>query len=347
MGTLFRCHLVHPPACNRPQPIVQIAKVVLHPPSVDTDCSISSGVIQKHWLVDPKTLYLQVAKHTKAYMQVAHALLAWHIGPRHSARTATDEHATITGHTHNHARRTRHSAVQKISTQQQQTATPEQNVQLVTEMHATGDTADKPSQMPQLDASSLQSSTDQLGWGLHGSSSRQGHMGQPSQNDYMGQLSQQSALHPMGHLLNAAHQDERQHGASDQLQHQSQRMAEGSDEEDQVTLSYSSDAARSCELDLQSSAVSQLVGTTSGQAVVLPPNAVLLQSSGCPNVPAASQHAVDHESQASLVVRTQKDLRLHVRSPCTTVQEEMAGSPSAAHGRKKQARLNSTRSLTF
>lgn len=283
-------------------------------------------------------------------MQVAHALLAWHIGPRHIARTATDEHATSTGHTRNHARRTRHSAVQKLPTQQPQTATPcvgAHNVQFVTDRHATGGSTESSGQMPHLGASSLQSSTDQLGWGLHGSSSQQRHVGQPSQDAHMGQISQQSALHPMGHLLNAAHQDERQRGASDQLQHQSRRLAECSDEDDQVTLSYSSDADLSCELDLQSSAVSQLVGNSSGQAASPPSDAVLRQSSGCPNVPDASQHAVAHDSQLSLVVRTQKALRLHVRSPCTTVQEEMAGSPSAAHCRKKQPRLNSTRCLKF
>lgn len=280
-------------------------------------------------------------------MQVAHALLAWHIGPCHIARTATDEHATGTGHTRNHARRTRHSAVQRIPTQQQQTATSEQKVQLVTDRHATENNAEHFSQMPQLDGSFLQSSTDQPGWGLHGSSSQRVHMGQPSQDDHLGQLSQQSDLHQMSHLLDAARIDERQGAASDQLQHQSQRLAECADDEDQMILSYSLDADLSCELDLQSSAVSQLVGTTSGQAAILPSDAVLLQSSGCPNVPDVSQHGIDYESQASLVARTEKALRLHVRSPCTTVQEEMAGSPSAAHGRRKQARLNSTRCLKF
>ena len=283
-------------------------------------------------------------------MQVAHALLAWHVGPRHITRTATDDHATSTGHTRNHARRIRHSAVQKVPTQQQQTATPcvdAQNMQFVADRRATGGSAESSGQMPQLGASSLQSSTDQPGWGLHGSSSQRAHMGRPGQDDHMPHISQQSALHPTGHLLNAAHQDERQHSASDHLQHQSPRLAEWSNDEGQVTLSYPSDACLSCELDLQSSAVSQLVGTTSGQAVSLPSDAVLRQISGCPNVHDASQHATDHESQASLVVRTQKALRLHVRSPCTTIPEEMAGSPSAAHGKRKQARLNSTRCLKF
>lgn len=186
----------------------------------------------------------------------------------------------------------------------------------------------------------------QQDWGLPEGLSQQVQMDQPSQHDHVGQLCQQHIVHQTSHMLTTPHLDQQQQNPSDQPQNQSQHLQNCSDEDDQVQLSYSLDADLSCELDLQSSAVSQLMGTTAaaGQDLNLHSDAGPHQISGCSRV---SEAAAD-ESQTSLAVRTEKAVRLHVRSPCTTVLEEMAKSPSAAHGRRrKQARLDSTRCLKF
>ena len=307
----------------------------------------------------------------KAYMQVAHALLAWHVGPRRNVSKASQDHGTRTGHSQHHGARTRHShdhgkhsgyshdygrrdgqsAVQGLADEQQQIVTPQVNalnVQPVADRCSTRDNAEDSSQTQQLGASSLQSATGQQEWGLAGGLGQQFHMGQPSQHDHMGQPSQQSVLHQMGHMLTPPRVDQQQHNPSDQLQNQSQHLHGCSDQEDQVQLSCSQDADLSCEFDLQSSAVSQFIRTTAaaGHGLHLDSDAGPHQILRCPRVSEAPQQAAD-ESQASLAAGTRKGVRLHVRSPCTTVPQEMAESPSAAHGRRKQARLESTRCLKF
>ena len=309
----------------------------------------------------------------KAYMQVAHALLAWHIAPpRRTASTASRRYGTRTGHrphhgtrsgyshdhgdsfehSHNHGRRSGQSAVQRLSDQQQQQTVTHHddalNMQPVTDRCSTRDNAEESSQMQQPDASLLQSAAGQQDWGLPEARNQQIYMDQPSQDDYIAQLGQQNVVRQMGHMPTPGYPDQQQQDPSDQLQNQSQHLHDCSDEEDQVQLSYSQDAELTYELDLQSSAVSQLLGTTAatGQDSHLHSDARPHQVSEYPRVSEALHQAFD-ASQTSFMVRTEKALRLHVRLPCTTVQEEMAGSPSAAHGRRKQARLESTRCLKF
>lgn len=300
----------------------------------------------------------------KAYMQVAHALLAWHIGPRHTASKASHDQGTRSGHTqyngtrsrqsHNHGnssghshyrgRRNGQSTVQRLPDQQQQSVSPHvdaPNMQPVTDRCNTRDSAEESNQMQQPGASFCSSGFR----GLPEDLSHQVRMDQPSQHDHMGQLYQQNVVHQMSHMLTSPRLDQQQQNPSDQLQNQSQHLHDCSDEQDQVQLSYSLDADLNCELDLESSAVSRLMGTTAaaGQNLNSHSDAGLHQISGCFR---GSEAAAD-ESQTSLAVRTEKVLRLHVRSPCITVLEEMAESPSAAHGRRKQARLDSTRCLKF
>ena len=319
---------------------------------------------------------LQVFKHMKAYMQVAHALLAWHIAPpRRTASTAShchgpktehrSHHGTRTGHSHDHGHSFEHShndgsrsgqsAVQRPSDhqqqQQQQTVTHHDDaldMQPVTDRCSTKDNPEESSQMQQPDATLVQNAAGQQDRGLPECLSQHVHTDQPSQVDYMGQLSQQNVVRPMSHMLTPGYPDQQQHGPSDQLQNQSQHLQYCSDEEDQVQLSYSQDAELSCELDMQSSAVSQLLSTTAvaDQDFHLYSDAGPHQSLVYPRAFEAPQQAVG-AGQMSLTIRTEKAVRLHVRLPCTTVQEEMAGSPSAAHGRRKQARLESTRCLKF
>ena len=322
------------------------------------------------WMKASVVVYLQVAKHMKAYMQVAHALLAWHIGLRRHASKASHGHGTrsehsqhhgtrtkhmlghgdSSGHSHNYGRKSGQSAVQRLPDEQQQILSSERdalNMQPVTDKCSITDHAEDISQMQQSDASS-QSATDQQSWVLPGALTQQVHTDQPSQHDHMGQLSQQNVENQMSHILAPAHLDQQQHNSSAQLQNQFQHLHDCSDEEDQVQLSYSQAADLSCELDLQSSAVSQLMGTTAvaRQIFNLRSDAGPPQISGCPRVFEAPEQAVD-ESQASLAVRTEKGQRLHVRSACTMVPQEMAESPSAAHGRRKQPRLESARCLKF
>ena len=221
-------------------------------------------------------------------------------------------------------------------------------MQLVTDRHSVGDNTEESGQMqqPGASSSSLQRRTDQQFGALSGDPSQHVYMDQSSQHDHMGQLSQQSRVHQMSRMLNHAHLDQQQHDPSDGLQNQSCRLDESSGGDDQVQLSCSLDEDLSSELDLQSSAASQLMGTTAVQDFHSHIYALPDQSLGL-RVSEAPQEAADDESQIPLAVRTEKDLLVHVRTQCMTVQEEMTTSPSAAHGRRKQARLDSTRCLKF
>lgn len=278
--------------------------------------------------------FLQVATHQKAYMQVAHAMLAWHTGTHSPTSAAGHRRGTRTGHTD----------VQRLDGKQAK-VTDHQDVhsmQLVTNTHSRGSHGERSGQMQPPAASCWLSSDDQQFLGDSGCVSQQVQMHQPIQHVHVSQLCQQGGVHQMSSMLNHADLHQQQHDVPDEPQRVS---SHGSD--DQVQLSYSMDEGQSAELDLQSSAMSHLMGATAGQETSLHADALLCPSSGFPKVSEALPKVIDDESHTRFAVRTEEALLLHVRTKCATVQEHMAVSPSAVHGRRKQARLDSARCLKF
>ena len=273
-------------------------------------------------------------------MLIAHALLAWHTGAHSPTGSASPHSRTRTGH----------REVQRLAGQQPKVMDHQDrySMPLVTDKHGMGSNEEESSQMQQPAQSSGQLSYGQQCWGASENMSQQAHIGQASQHDHISQLRQQSDLHQMSSMLNHAHLDQQGHDGSDEPQKASfSGLAEGSGRDDQVQLSYSLAEGQSAELDLQSSATSQFWGTTAGEEPSLHAAALLHQTSGLPRVLQAPPKVTDDESQIPAAVRTEKALLIHVRTHCTTVQEHMAVSPSAVHGRRKQARTDSVRCLKF
>lgn len=264
-------------------------------------------------------------------MQVAHAMLAWHTGTHSPTSAANHRQGTETGHKN----------VQRLDGKQLKVMDHQDvhSMQLMTDTHSRGSNGEESSQMQQPAASSCPSSDDQQFLGDSGSVSQRVQTHQPSQHVHVSQLCQQGGVHQMSSALNHADLHQQGHAAPDEPQRTS---SQGSD--DQVQLSYSMDEGQSAELNLQSSAMSRWMSATAGQELSLHASALLHQDLGFRKVSEALPKVIDDERQIRFAGRTAGAPLLHVHA---TVQEHMAVSPSAVHGRRKQARLDSTRCLKF
>lgn len=275
-------------------------------------------------------------------MQVAHALLAWHTGTRSPTSLAS------------HGSRQGQRVLQMLADECQKVTVHQHldSMQLVTDRHSMASAADESSQIHQPASSSLQSSDDlgcQQIWGVSGDMSQPDHMDLHSQHDHASQRSQQSDMYCTSSMLHHAHGNQQGHNGPDARQRlSSQRLDQGSGGEDQVQLSCSVNEGQSRQLKGQGSAISQLMDATAGWGSShVPVNALLHQGAECPRVSVAPQKVTSQGSQTLSKSRTEETLMMPVCTQGATVSEEMAVSPSAVHGRRKQARLDSARCLKF
>ena len=284
---------------------------------------------------------LQVSKHQQAYMHVAHALLSWHMGtccPPDTPRRARS------GQTH-----------WRLQPHDQQELVCSDTSQI---MQLSTDTAADSGSRGHFQALQPAASCSQ------GVSHQQNHRGLPSQQVQVGQLNQMHGLQQSTHPVQSQCQQE--HGTDDKPQGKSNFLGQrhASSMED-VELSCSLDEDMVPALDLQSSAVSKLMLSTAGQLLADDSDALSDQSQGCSAICQASMMGADDMTcitsdaitdtavgdgdlpSTALAIRTRKFQPSHEQQQCTSLQQEMAASPSAVQGRRKQARLDSMRCLKF
>lgn len=201
-----------------------------------------------------------------------------------------------------------------------------------------------------------QSSSHQQVGGLSEEVHQQNLRGLSSQQVHMGHFShthaQQRSPHPTRHQTQQEYEsDDKRQDKSDCLgQHESSMERE-------IELSCSLDEDMVSALDLESSAVSQLISSTAERCSADD------QSKGCLAICQASRMGDDgmihmHGNAVTTVAVGDQDLpfpalaRIRKIQPseqqqCTSLEQEMAASPSAMQGRRKQARLDSMRCLKF
>ncbi len=257
---------------------------------------------------------MQVSEYPKALMQVAHALLAWHMQkPK----------------THHRDQPRARMAWQTQSAHQQTTNSAVDKVQSPTELQIAAD--GNQSCMAQGDISagpSMQFLAPQPSQGHSPRTQRldeQHDRSEPvQQQDYPQQLSHQSGLHQL-----SQHECDR-------------RQSQEHESEDYIELSCSlDDEIESWRLDLDCSAMSRLrsawVNSAACKTHDKAPEAmteILMASADLPRMP-------------SLTVRTGHAQQAGNYASRSLLDQEMAVSPSAQPAKKKQAKPSSTRCLKF
>ncbi len=257
---------------------------------------------------------MQVSQYSKAYMQVAHALLAWHI-----------QKPEI--HPHRDQPRARPSW-QTQSAHHQTTDTALDMVQSPTELQIAAD--GKRTCTAEGDVSAgpfMRSLAPQPSQGYSPSTQRLDEQhdlsGSVQQQDYPQQLSHQSGLHQL-------------------FQHECpRRQSQEHESEDDVELSCSLDDQMESGLDLDCSAMSQLRPAVVNSAACTThdkaPEAmteILMTSADLPRMP-------------SLTVRTGHAQEAGDYASRSLLDQEMVVSPSAQPAKKKQATPSSMRCLKF
>ena len=254
-------------------------------------------------------------------MQVAHALLAWHV--QKPALQATRQHA-----------RTHQTASVVQPAQQSSTGIAAHSMYHVTEMQLAV-LAD--SRFPHVFYQTMSVPPS-----LQGDSAQQ--CGQRSAcNQYVG--CQGNVLDSMLHQ-DAQPRPSHQSGSA-QLSQPTDcgQLSQRSVSDDEVELSCSLDEQMLPDLDLGSSAISQLCSAV--DADVAPSSRCSTEQSQQPadSCERDSRRNPDQPDMAvsALTVRIGKGQC----DACTALEREMAVSPTVQHGRRKQARLDSLRSLKF
>ncbi len=255
---------------------------------------------------------MQVSEYSKAYIQVAHALLAWHMPESH----------------HRDQPRAR-TAWQTQSAHQQTADSAASGVQSPTELQIAAD--GNQACMAQQDVSagpSMQFLAPQPSQGHSPRTQRldeQHDRSEPvQQQDYPQQLSHQSGLHQLS-----------QHECD-------KRQSQEHESEDYIELSCSlDDEIESWRLDLDCSAMSQLRSAMVNNAACTThdkaPEAmteILVTSADLPRVP-------------SLTVRTGHALEAGSYASRSLLDQELVVSPSAQPVKKQQATPSSMRCLKF
>lgn len=267
-------------------------------------------------------------------MQVAHALLAWHIqkpGP-HSQRTLIRAGRTA-------------SNLQPAEEQQLQPAEEQQANPLPESTHRmtgmqTEDCRQKACRQKAADCNAHRMAQQHESVvPLHHSSAAQqyhGHNGSAQHLTHPNDLLESSAL--QDGLAQTSHRSK-----SDQMIQHSSPSQHSQASDNEVELSCSLDEEMLSELDLQSSAISQLCPAVDSDAASSTDN-LPVQCQGDGHMGSADMR---HLSSPALSVKLGKGHKACQQVEMLALEQEMAVSPFAHHGRQKQAKTGSMRCLKF